>query len=111
MCKSDNTNWSGVKFNKNAGIYLYGCNAGSAGNKSIAQIIANKTGVVTYAYTASTIFTNDPALAKFYRQIDPSKDYGKLPNSKQIWLVPEDGQKMTAFTPKITWLLNGEARN
>jgi hypothetical protein len=89
------TSWSGIKFNKDANIKLMGCNAGGyAGYKnfmtvideetgydwllyfdSIAQDIANKTGVQTWAYVNYT--TQKKQNGGYYQKPINNGDVGK----------------------------------
>ncbi|HWQ72620.1 MAG TPA: hypothetical protein VN370_09910 [Desulfitobacteriaceae bacterium] len=57
-----NTDLSMLDFNNGATIHLYGCDGGVVGPKgenSIAQDLANKTGVIAYGYTSKSSFTSD----------------------------------------------------
>lgn len=90
------TDWSKLKFNQKAEIYLNGCNAGGrAGivdSSSIAQNIADKTNISVYAYVNNT--SQQEIDGKYYQA--PVRMY---------W-----GQKVvkeyTLFTPRFQASLN-----
>ncbi|MDG5817066.1 toxin TcdB middle/N-terminal domain-containing protein, partial [Chitinispirillales bacterium ANBcel5] len=93
------TSWEGIKFRDGAEIYLFGCNAATAGEYSIAQFIAKETGVKTGGYTHYAIFTDDPELGKLKRKPDREKDINRIiPPSEKLWLVPEHGEEMKFYT-------------
>ena len=93
------TSWKGVKFTKHAKAYLYGCNCGTGGSKSIAQAIANKTGMRVFGYACDTFATTDEKLAKFKRKpVDADvNSIVQCKNGDDLWFVPSDVVKSSCY--------------
>ncbi|MBR4791071.1 MAG: hypothetical protein IK024_09300 [Treponema sp.] len=96
---------SGVKFNSDSNIYLYGCNAGNAKAMAkynlpcIAQSFANETGATVWGYDYYSFATADPVLGHYGRLPTDNDILTKLPQDvKKAWFVCNNGKKLTKFT-------------
>jgi RHS repeat-associated protein len=90
--------WQKSWFNEGAKMELYGCNAG-VGFRSIAQKLADKTGISVWAYTSSSFFTADYKLGHLQRLPTDQDVAASRVDGDRIWLTPNNGRPMTEFTP------------
>ena len=98
--------FSGIIYNSNSNIYLYGCNAGNVvaanagGVPLIAQVFANETGATVWGYDSSSFVTSDPVLGYGKRPPTNRDVLSKLSNgTTKAWFVSVNGKPLQKFTP------------